>query len=53
MAIVKEYTTKEGTVIKFNDECYKDKTPEEMKEAYNNINKVASMLLYKTRVFVD
>lgn len=53
MAVVREYTTKEGTVVKFNDECYRDKTPEQMQAEYDNLNKVISMLLYKTRPLVD
>lgn len=53
MALVKEYSTKDGTVIKFNDEFYRGKTPEEMQEEYNNINKVISILLYKARPHID
>lgn len=53
MAVVKEWTTEEGTVIKINNDEFKDKTPEEMQAAYDHINKVASMLLYKRRVAID
>lgn len=52
MAVVKEYTTKEGTVVKFNDEAYRDKTPEEMQAAYDNINKVASLIINR-RLAID
>lgn len=50
MAVVKEYTTKEGTVVKFNDDAFREKTPEEMQQAYENINKVASMIFNKRLV---
>lgn len=45
MAVVKEWTTEEGTVVKINDAAYAGKTEEEMKAAYENINKVASMII--------
>ena len=52
MAIVMEYTTEEGTIVKVNDEAYRDKTPEEMQAGYDNINKVISMI-FNRRLIVD
>lgn len=47
MAIVKEYVTPSGVTIKINDECYRDKTPEEIQKALDHISETASRLLYE------
>lgn len=41
MAIVKEYTTPKGSTIKFNDEAYRDQTPEEKAAVIENIERTA------------
>lgn len=45
MAIVKEYTTPEETTIRFNDEAYRDKTPEELEAVMENIRRTAYEVL--------
>lgn len=47
MAVVKEYVTETGVTIRFHDDEYRDKTPEELKAVRDEMNRVASELLYK------
>lgn len=44
MALIKEYTTPEGTTIQFFDDNFKDKTEEELRAADENVIKVAQQL---------
>ena len=45
MAVVKQWTTKDGTVIKINDDAYRGISKEEMQKRYDNISRTASILL--------
>lgn len=45
MSIVKEYRAESGAVIRFHDDAYRDKTPEELAAIQENINLTASRCL--------
>ncbi|MDD2218244.1 MAG: hypothetical protein PHW03_07675 [Eubacteriales bacterium] len=47
MAVVAEYILDSGVRVKINDESYIDKTPGELKKIKDNINEVASRLIYQ------
>ncbi|WP_160201881.1 MULTISPECIES: hypothetical protein [Anaerotruncus] len=49
MAIIKEYKTAKGVIIRFNDAAYADKTEEEKQKLRENVNKVISQILLNPR----
>lgn len=49
MAIVKEYKTAKGVIIRFNDAAYAEKAEKEKQELRENLNIVISQILSKQR----
>ncbi len=47
MAVVAEYILDSGARVKINNDAYKDKAPEELEKIKNDLNEVASRLIYQ------
>ena len=47
MAIVREFKNEDAVTIKINDECLRNRTPEQREAARRRVNEVVSKLLYE------